>query len=91
MADRLPPEIAALVPNGDQVVVADLTLEQVRVLLVVIAKALRGICRDIGDQGKGGAIAHRCPFCRSVWYTGAPASDNHTPPVHGAVVEGPQG
>ncbi|MES2340027.1 MAG: hypothetical protein V4537_18185 [Pseudomonadota bacterium] len=49
MADRLPPEIAALVPNGDQIVVADLTLEQVRVILVVVAKALRAYERATPD------------------------------------------
>ncbi len=53
VADRLPPEIAALVPNGDQIVVADLTLEQVRVILVVVAKALRAHERAAAEGWQG--------------------------------------
>jgi hypothetical protein len=41
VSDHLPPEIARLLPDGEQLVVADLTLEQVRVVFTAVAAALQ--------------------------------------------------
>ena len=82
MLDRLPPEVAALLPNGDQLDVADLTLHDVRLILRGITAIVRSArCELTQLRARVDALAVAPPA----------TCDNPTPPAEGAVVEGPQG